>query len=458
MDALRGGPGRKPAARSSDRILPAIWISAFSAAWHPDSKRISVCGSGQKGDFQLWTVPLGGGTGVKSELSAEALKQLNAVSFFSNAPFLWAASGRAVYFEGISRGVRNLWKLTVDPETLRVIGGPERLTTGPGADTDIALSPDGKKLAFTSRTENARIWLFPFDAATGRTRGQGQPVTAAGSSAWEPDLTRDGKKLVFMVERTDQWELWEKSLTDNRETLLYGDKSVRFEARWSLDGMHLLYCRGTLFWGPCQVVLSPAGGGTEEVVTSLLDAGDINWSFDNKSAVVSLANPEQGTRICLLPLSAAPHAETEARVLTSDPAYGLLEVHPSRDGRWITFQALRAVGAKDSTIYVMPGSGGQRVRITEGKYWDDKPRWAPDGRTIYFVSARTGFLNVWGARFDPIRGQPSGEPFRITGFESPHRMIPDRMAPLGMSLTENRLVLPIAEVSGNVWVLEDVDR
>jgi len=28
------------------------------------------------------------------------------------------------------------------------------------------------------------------------------------------------------------------------------------------------------------------------------------------------------------------------------------------------------------------------------RYWDDKPRWSPDGKTIYFVSNRTGFFNV----------------------------------------------------------------
>ena len=39
--------------------------------------------------------------------------------------------------------------------------------------------------------------------------------------------------------------------------------------------------------------------------------------------------------------------------------------------------------------------------------WADKPRWSPDGRTIYFVSRRvTGFLNVWGIRFDQTKGEP----------------------------------------------------
>jgi len=34
------------------------------------------------------------------------------------------------------------------------------------------------------------------------------------------------------------------------------------------------------------------------------------------------------------------------------------------------------------------------TQYSDGKYWEDKPRWSPDGRTIYFVSNRTGFYNV----------------------------------------------------------------
>ena len=48
--------------------------------------------------------------------------------------------------------------------TLQLEDGPERLTTGPGPDTDIAISPDGKRLAYTGRTENIRLWSLPFDA------------------------------------------------------------------------------------------------------------------------------------------------------------------------------------------------------------------------------------------------------------------------------------------------------
>jgi len=86
--------------------------------------------------------------------------------------------------------------MTVDPETLRALA-VERLTTGPGLDTELALSPDGKRLAFTEQSWHVRTWLFPFDATRGQLTGAGRVVTSPGMEAWVPSLTRDGEKLAF---------------------------------------------------------------------------------------------------------------------------------------------------------------------------------------------------------------------------------------------------------------------
>ncbi len=51
-----------------------------------------------------------------------------------------------------------------------------------------------------------------------------------------------------------------------------------------------------------------------------------------------------------------------------------------------------------------------------------------------------------------------GEPFRETSFESLGRLNPDVVTYVEISLTEDRLVLPIKEVFGSIWMLEDVDR
>ena len=73
--------------------------------------------------------------------------------------------------------------MTIDPATLRATG-VESLTTGPGLDAELTLSPDGSKLAFTNESHHIRAWMFPFDANHGRITGLGKPITSPGIEAW----------------------------------------------------------------------------------------------------------------------------------------------------------------------------------------------------------------------------------------------------------------------------------
>jgi hypothetical protein len=104
----------------------------------------------------------------------------------------------------------------------------------------------------------------------------------------------------------------------------------------------------------------------------------------------------------------------------------------------------------------MAAAGGPWVRITDGRHWDDKPHWSPDGKAIYFVSGRGGFFNVWGIRFDPAKGSPAGDPFPVTSFRSPSLMIPKDISHVELSLTQDRLVVTVTQVSGSIWVLDNV--
>ena len=93
------------------------------------------------------------------------------------------------------------------------------------------------------------------------------------------------------------------------------------------------------------------------------------------------------------------------------------------------------------------------------------PRWSPDGKTIYFYSSRTGFRNVWGINFDPVEGKPAGEPFRVTNFETPGKML--MASPLlsqhasmltDLAIGSDQLIVNVTQVSGGVWILDNVDR
>src|SRR5262250_2900368 len=99
------------------------------------------------------------------------------------------------------------------------------------------------------------------------------------------------------------------------------------------------------------------------------------------------------------------------------------------------------------------------IQITDGQHFVYSPRWSPDGKTIYFISGRSGFFNVWGIRFDPAKGKPVGVPFSVTALNSLGLRVPRHIAgSSGLSLTQDRLVLPLAQESGNLWVLEHVDQ
>jgi Tol biopolymer transport system component/DNA-binding winged helix-turn-helix (wHTH) protein len=437
----------------------------FRVAWRPDGKHLSLWGWHRQQNWSFWTIPLDGGPPVRSELDSKVKEQIKEAAV-TLRNFVWSPSGRALYFEGTSQSVKNLWKVEVEPKSLRWIAGPERLTTGAGLDRDIAISPDGSKLAFTTRAEQTRLWSIPFDTSAGRIKGEGRPVTAAGVKAIYPTLSPDGQKLAFVTRRGGKWELWEKSLKDGHETLLAADESQRSQMHWSHDGSRLVYHRSRPVnpegsTNERNLVLMPTGGGAEQtVVSSTMSAINAwDWSFDGKWILGGSDRQIPGRQaICLFPIAGAPHAETQMRMITSDPEKNLYQASFSPDQRWISFIAAPAINAGISTIYVVPASGGEWRRITEAKYFDDKPRWSPDGRRLYFVSNRTGFFNVWGIDFDTASGQPRGAPFRVTNLESPARMILPDVATMEMALTADRIVLPIMEVSGGIWILENVAR
>ncbi len=445
------------------RIAPSIGGS--SVVWHPHANRLTFSGKHEELGSGYWTVPLDGGTPVKSQLTSRFKKQVEAAGVRLRA-FAWAPAGDALYFEGISHEVTNLWKVKVDPQRLS-FEDLQRLTTGAGQDTGIVVSRDGKRLAYVTRTENTRLWSLPLDASSGQITGEGQPVTAAGlRPSFGHDLSGDGKKLVFSAQRAGKWELWEKSLEDGHETLLAADNFLRLRPRFSPDGARLAYWRGQWSRSDNVIALLPAGGGDEQVLTSPSRFGHVatGWSADGKSILASF---QQGTPVRsgieMLPLSAAPHAETEARVVAWDPDYQVYNGLMSPDGRWICLQVTPAVGAASSAIHVVAASTEsatfeEQTPITKGKYWDDKPRWAPDGKAVFFISSRGGFLNLWRISFDPDEGKPIGEPFQVTTFENPGQMVYPHVAMLEVSLCEDRLVLPIMEVSGNIWMLDNVDQ
>ncbi len=77
---------------------------------------------------------------------------------------------------------------------------------------------------------------------------------------------------------------------------------------------------------------------------------------------------------------------------------GVSDPQVSPDGRLVAYvvsELNRETGKSNSDLWLVPTAGGEARRLTTAPGADNHPRWSPDGKTIAFVSDRSGSAQVW---------------------------------------------------------------
>ena len=64
-------------------------------------------------------------------------------------------------------------------------------------------------------------------------------------------------------------------------------------------------------------------------------------------------------------------------------------------------------------LFTIPAGGGDPVPVIHDAALDWNPRWAPDGRHLYFISDRGGRTNLWRVEIDEATGRVAGGPQAI---------------------------------------------
>src|SRR5690242_469503 len=78
----------------------------------------------------------------------------------------------------------------------------------------------------------------------------------------------------------------------------------------------------------------------------------------------------------------------------------------SPDGRVVAFTVQTIdldKNARPKQIYVVPVNGGSPRQLTNQGTQNERPRWSPDSKQIYFISNRGGSSQIWSMDADGLR-------------------------------------------------------
>lgn len=313
---------------------------------------------------------------------------------------------------------------------------PRQVTSGPGCESDPAISPDGESVAFLAEAEGrADLWIV--DAAGGRPLRLTDGPEPAASPAWHPDgrtilytsgseeaseirkvprfggppqtvlrdardpaVSPDGKSVAFSRSGAGKsLVVWLALLEDPEKARpISGNPPGIYEHRqpaWSPDGRTICYRDFHDLW------LLPVVGGRARRLTHD-DPADFDPVFSPDARHVYFASYRDGTRAVWRVGTGGGAPE---RVTLGSG----MEVRPSlsRDGRRLAY----ATRSEGRALVLVDRRSGRRTRIEESRLVGFSSL-DPAGRFVVFISSRENASDLW---VTPLRdGRPSGDPRRLT--------------------------------------------
>jgi TolB protein len=251
--------------------------------------------------------------------------------------------------------------------------------------------------------------------------------------------------VAFTSNRNGNYDVWVKDLTTGSERALTATREDEYAAVLSPDGSRVAFSFANSKW-PIFVV--PFSGGSVTQLCS--ECGEPRtWLPDSQGVLYQWLTPSGASAISVLRLS----GETQTLVQSRESALYSPSVSP--DGKWMAFIVRTPPNDHRAAVVLLHGETAAPpsdwIFVTESGPWINKPRWAPGGDLIYYVSNRDGFVCIWARQLDPATKQPIGEPKAIVHFHGVHNSL-GSVYDAELSIAKDKLVFNLGEASGNIWL------
>jgi Tol biopolymer transport system component/C-terminal processing protease CtpA/Prc len=371
--------GGTPMAVSADRFTQEYW-SAPSPA---DVNTIAFTGTGRtssdwwrKGhshidESQIWLVHLSGESPRYEAVTKDDAR---------DAWPMWSGDAKALYYVSDKSGSENIW-------TAPTSGGAAKAVTSftDGRVIWPTIAYDGKTIVFE---RDFGVWSL--DVAT--SRAARVPITLRGA-ATSPvvehqtltqgfqslALSPDGKKVAFVA----HGDVFAASARDGGEAArITTTPELELQLAWAPDSRRLAYVSSRD--GPAHVFVYDFAARTETKLTNgPLDDVSPTWSPDGKS----IAFDRGGKELRVIDMATKQDRVIAAGQLDRPPFLSERQIAWSPDGQWIAYLTVGEGQFQNPNIASVNGGGGKPIAFLSNAF-GNTIAWSPDGTYLLFDSSQ----------------------------------------------------------------------
>ena len=321
----------------------------FNPKFSPDGNRIAFLRSWSHTSTDVYLVDLRSGQEMALTRDRRMVTNLD-----------WSPDGQKIYFVSNRMINQRIWSLDLQTGALRMLKGL------PIDIEDFTLSPDGKTLAYVQVMIDTIIDLRPISPPSSI------PACVINSSRGDdsPRLSPDGKKLVFVSNRSGFYELWlsNSDCTENVQLTHFSGHGVG-SPRWSPDGNAIVFDRSTERQTDIYRIQADGTGLVQLTIDPSEDAMPA-WSSDG-SAIYFTSARGGGHEIWKMPSEGGP-----AQRVTNGPGRDAV---PSSDGKLLYFM-------REGTLWQKQLPDGEEVVVPELAQFSVGRFWSLDLPFLHFVT------------------------------------------------------------------------
>ena len=295
-----------------------------------------------------------------------------------------------------------------------------QLTTGPSS---VAWTSDGAALIYSMQ---GSLWRQRIDSTSA------EQLTDDGGNDYQPDCSPDGRSVVFVRYDGRSMELMLLDLASRAVRPFTTNGAVNVEPRWSPAGDRVAFV-STMGTGHFLLHVADVRDGrmtSPRVVTPDRRSTVSRYYYSAFDHAINPAWTRDGHELLFVSNREIAHGTGDiVRIAVNSPGTPRVVRHEetswrarpdiSPDGTRIVYSSY--LGRQWQQLWLLPLEGGYAFPLTYGEYDNTNPRWSPDGRTIAFISNRSGNTVAW--LIDAISGEE--RPLLITErrYLRPHREV-----------------------------------